>query len=816
MEMLKSFRFRSLAAKFLLVALSANALLFISAGADGPDTDVDGMDDNWESTYACTSAFVNDPSNATVDVDVDGLTNLDEYTRGTDPCTADTDGDGRNDGAEVTEGTNPAVSEMPDLELTSYEINEDNTFAFTVTNTGNYAVDPTLLPKLSFYYDYPSTGSLAEEIDLNTQVTAYQAIGGSISFNSTYALDGTVLSVGMLAVVDSFGIVQEATESVFEANYYRKFFAYNIADLMVSDLSLDASGNLVYTVSNLGGASVDTATLSSNTIAVDGTVLSTEAWGTLSDLSWLTKSSIAVNLTSTVLLADGVHSAEVCIDSAELVTEFTEGNNCLTENFIVGMPDLTVSNVQLWDVAANDFIALTDVPADADPLDYSFYYTVSNLGTVDVGTADETVIGFTEVTQDDVLVISFPWSNLGNWDFLKAAGSSSFSADEVTVSNDILSGATSLEFCVDTSDTVTEADETNNCYGVDNPFEAAPPALPDLAMSNVQLWDVAANDFIALDAVPEDADPLDYSFYYTVSNLGTVDVGTADATVIGFTEVTQDDVLVISFPWNNLGNWDFLKAAGSSSFSADEVTVSNDVLSGATVLTFCVDTSNTVTETDETNNCITLNNPFVLVPATPTDTGSSGSGSTSTSSSGGSSGPGFVAGVSYIPQGSEDVTLTEDEMEDCGTMTFVDVTTDNPNYENIYRMWCEGVIHGRDSTHFAPTDAIRRDEVSKIIARLFGYVTLSNGALPQVTHTDFKDLSTVEVLAYYVQLLTDKGFFNVSKTLGFFRPHDKMTYTEIITLLSQVSNKKVSLSGYGSNDSMDRGTFATLAFSLFE
>src|SRR6185369_9344958 len=59
-------------------------------------------------TYApCMNPNVADASN---DCDGDGLTNLQEFQRGTNPVIADTDGDGLSDGAEVnrTVGGNPA------------------------------------------------------------------------------------------------------------------------------------------------------------------------------------------------------------------------------------------------------------------------------------------------------------------------------------------------------------------------------------------------------------------------------------------------------------------------------------------------------------------------------------------------------------------------------------------------------------------------------------------------------------------------------------------------------------------------------------
>jgi hypothetical protein len=67
------------------------------------DQDHDGMPDNWE--IRCKL----DPNknDALGDLDRDGLTNIDEFQRGTLPCRADTDGGGERDGSEVATGRNP-------------------------------------------------------------------------------------------------------------------------------------------------------------------------------------------------------------------------------------------------------------------------------------------------------------------------------------------------------------------------------------------------------------------------------------------------------------------------------------------------------------------------------------------------------------------------------------------------------------------------------------------------------------------------------------------------------------------------------------
>ena len=63
------------------------------------DNDNDDMADDWENDYG-----VNHPA---LDPDADGLNNLEEYEKGTDPFDSDTDNDGLPDGWEVTYGLDP-------------------------------------------------------------------------------------------------------------------------------------------------------------------------------------------------------------------------------------------------------------------------------------------------------------------------------------------------------------------------------------------------------------------------------------------------------------------------------------------------------------------------------------------------------------------------------------------------------------------------------------------------------------------------------------------------------------------------------------
>ena len=84
------------------------------------DSDGDMLDDNWE-----TAIFGDLSKDGTGDEDNDGLANLAEHDRRTDPINADTDGDGVNDGPEVNEhSTDPLNTDTDnDLRTDGEEIN---------------------------------------------------------------------------------------------------------------------------------------------------------------------------------------------------------------------------------------------------------------------------------------------------------------------------------------------------------------------------------------------------------------------------------------------------------------------------------------------------------------------------------------------------------------------------------------------------------------------------------------------------------------------------------------------------------------------
>jgi Concanavalin A-like lectin/glucanases superfamily/Bacterial TSP3 repeat len=106
-------------------ALISGLQAFLTTTLADTDSDGDGLPDDWEMDHGLNP---HDPGDAAQDFDHDGLTNIQEYSYGTDLKNPDSDYDGRSDGREIIEGTNP-------LDSSSYLATILNHWRFDDTST---------------------------------------------------------------------------------------------------------------------------------------------------------------------------------------------------------------------------------------------------------------------------------------------------------------------------------------------------------------------------------------------------------------------------------------------------------------------------------------------------------------------------------------------------------------------------------------------------------------------------------------------------------------------------------------------------------
>lgn len=185
----------------LATQISTATVVFesLAAGVDA-DADTDGMSDSWEDSYSLDSS---DASDAALDLDSDGLSNLQEYLNGTDPSVADSDSDGLSDGNEFyAYRTNPTSADTDGDTLSdSAEINTYGTNALSTDTDSDgmsddwevlYSLDP-LVDDASSDLDSDSLSNL-EEYTLGTDPTSVDSDNDTLSDAdevNTYLTDPT-------------------------------------------------------------------------------------------------------------------------------------------------------------------------------------------------------------------------------------------------------------------------------------------------------------------------------------------------------------------------------------------------------------------------------------------------------------------------------------------------------------------------------------------------------------------------------------------------------------------------------------------------
>lgn len=204
------------------------------------DTDADGMDDGYERMFS--SVLDETVADGDADGDSDGLTNLEEFTAGTDPTDSDSDDDGLLDGVESNTGTYVDSNDTGTDPLNA-DTDGDGLEDGVETNTGTYAsANNTGTSPLTADYD-ADTWSDGDEVMAGTSPTD----GGAAPAPGSYASEVLASNPIHYWRFNETDPSQEAVNEMWtfgdwNAVYYPDLTA---ANLQVSGPSMDETGTAV-------------------------------------------------------------------------------------------------------------------------------------------------------------------------------------------------------------------------------------------------------------------------------------------------------------------------------------------------------------------------------------------------------------------------------------------------------------------------------------------------------------------------------------------------------------------------------------------
>ena len=118
MPRLAFYKYFHIPSSLLCTLTFAAGAAFAQTSDIGPDTDADGMPDDWEITFNLDPEY----EDSQLDLDADGLSNLEEFQQQTNPGVRDTDGDGVIDGFQygsVVLASLEANSSVEEIELSA-------------------------------------------------------------------------------------------------------------------------------------------------------------------------------------------------------------------------------------------------------------------------------------------------------------------------------------------------------------------------------------------------------------------------------------------------------------------------------------------------------------------------------------------------------------------------------------------------------------------------------------------------------------------------------------------------------------------------
>ncbi|MFN0127872.1 MAG: hypothetical protein ACKV19_14425 [Verrucomicrobiales bacterium] len=221
----------------------------ITASGDG---DNDNLSDSWELMFAPNlvdlTGLKNGPGPGadTGDFDNDALSDLKEFTNGTDPKKDDTDADGSKDGSEVTNGTNPKKADTDDDGLNDGDEASRGTNPLKADSDGDTLLD-------------------GEEVTSGTNPLLVDTDGDTYNDNvDSFPLDPTLFSPTIVLVGEVIEFKGPDDLHLDPATAVIAVNAYGAEDLDVNGVNFQADGQ------NTGSGTVTNGAVTVTTSATHG------------------------------------------------------------------------------------------------------------------------------------------------------------------------------------------------------------------------------------------------------------------------------------------------------------------------------------------------------------------------------------------------------------------------------------------------------------------------------------------------------------------------------------------------------------------
>jgi hypothetical protein len=179
------------------------------------DYDHDGMPNDWEQSFSFNPV---DPYDSINDPDSDGLSNLAEYKRGTNPLMSDTDGDTMKDGDELNVSRDPLVADQsptgPVLDVGADKIGftgaaglSPATQNFWVTNGGIGDLNWTASADAPWIQLSVAQGAAPTEVTVSANIAGMAPgdYSGQITFTASGAAKSPKVVTAKLRIVEQAG-----------------------------------------------------------------------------------------------------------------------------------------------------------------------------------------------------------------------------------------------------------------------------------------------------------------------------------------------------------------------------------------------------------------------------------------------------------------------------------------------------------------------------------------------------------------------------------------------------------------------------------